>query len=748
VQGAVQGVGFRPFVYRLAVELGLGGCVLNSSSGLFIEVEGEAGALDRFLARLRWEMPPAARIDALEASRLDPAGYTAFEILPSEPGGDRSAAVVPDLASCAACLKEIFDPRDRRFRYGFTNCTHCGPRYTILRDIPYDRPNTTMGRFTMCGACKQEYQDPADRRFHAQPNACPRCGPRLELVWGGAWDRPPLSLPSDPIAGAAELLRRGGIVALKGIGGFQLLVDARDPDAVRLLRRRKQRAEKPFAVMFPSLASVREHCVLEPREESLLETAAAPIVLLRPHARPGIAAEVSMASPWVGAMLPYSPLHHLLAAACGFPVVATSGNLSEEPIATENAEALARLGSVADAFLWHDRPIARPCDDSVARVAGDRETILRRARGYAPLPFLMRTTGPKVLAVGTHLKNAVAVGFDRQIVLGPHVGDLETPESRQAFRKAIDDLCRLYSFAPEVVACDLHPDYFPTRWAEGLSLPLIRLQHHHAHLAACAAENDVEGAYLGVAWDGTGYGLDGTIWGGEFLVWDGDEFRRVAHFRPFGLPGGEKAIREGRRTAFSLLRDVFGDRVPPVDGLTEQERSLLGRLLDRGLNAPVTTSAGRLFDAVAAVAGVARESRFEGQAALLLEGALGGLVGEASYPAPLEDRDPIHLDWRPLVAALAEDALRRSPPGEMALRFHNALVEWILAVASRVGLERVVMSGGVFQNRYLAERAARKLAEEGFRPYAHRLVPPNDGGIALGQAVLAGRARPGLQGAR
>jgi hydrogenase maturation protein HypF len=737
VRGAVQGVGFRPFVYRLARRLGLRGMVLNSPAGVTIEIEGDDDRLEEFAGRLRSDAPPAASIGALETARLSPAGYTDFTIRPSEEGPGKSATILPDRAICDACRFEIADPDDRRFGYPFTNCIDCGPRYTIVSDIPYDRPHTTMTRFRMCADCRREYDDPDDRRFHAQPNACPRCGPRLSLA-----DARGAVLPGDPLAGAAHLIRSGGILALKGIGGFQLLADAGQPAAVRRLRALKHRESKPFAVMFPALEAVRAHCLLGAAEETLLTGAAAPIVLLRAIGGTGLAPEVSNTSPWVGAMLPTSPLHDLLLTALRRPVVATSGNRSDEPIAHDNAGARARLEGVADGFLWHDRPIARPCDDSVARVMDGSPVVLRRARGYAPLPIELSRLLPRVLAVGSHMKNAPAIAFGRQVILAQHIGDLDAQESREALARAVDDLMRLYAFRPEMVACDLHPDYASTRFAEALGLPVMRVQHHQAHAAACAAENGLTGPYLGVAWDGTGYGTDGTIWGGEFLAWDGGAFHRVARLRPFPLPGGESAVRDGRRVAFGLLSQLPALAARATLGLDERTRFLLGALMARRVNTPMTSSAGRLFDAVAAIAGVAATSAYEGEAAMRLEAALRDEPGRPAYPLPLLDGGhPMDLDWRPLVAAALHDATAGVPPSAISLRFHNALAAAIVSVARHAGLRDVVLSGGVFQNGALVERARARLLDAGFHPFIHHRVPPNDGGLALGQAVLAAARR-------
>jgi hydrogenase maturation protein HypF len=720
LRGAVQGVGFRPFVFRLATELSLTGWVLNSSAGLVVEVEGPSEQLSRFEQRLEQERPKASVVNVREFAWLAAEGATRFEILASDHDSGKTVNVLPDLATCPDCREELFDPGNRRFEYPFTNCTNCGPRYTIVLDIPYDRPNTTMREFVLCPRCREEYENPADRRFHAQPNACPVCGPKLD---GSLED-------------AVEALRQGEIVALKGIGGFQLLVDARNPAAVARLRERKHREEKPFALMMPSLDVARTYCEISPAEVQLLESQAAPIVLLQPRSGTDIAGNVAHCSPYLGVMLPYSPLHHLLMEECRFPLIATSGNRSDEPIAIANAEATVRLKGIADHFLMHNRPIVRACDDSVVRLTRGRAGILRRARGYAPLGIHVSRTLPPVLAVGGHLKNAVAIGVGQDVFLSQHIGDLETVEARGAFEKAIDDLCRLYSFKPEVVACDLHPDYASTQWAERFGLPLIRVQHHQAHVASCAAENNVEGPYLGISWDGTGYGLDGAIWGGEFFHVEGNRFERVAHLRSFGLPGGDAAVREGWRSAASLLFEVFGSEpVLPHAGEQGQANPRLDEtkvryMLEHGINVVPTTSVGRLFDAVACIAGVARQNRFEGQAAMLLENEIGTLRTEQAYPLP-------GGDWAPLISAVMADKRAGVAVPLIAARFHNALVEWILEVAAHAGPKQVVLSGGVFQNRYLTERAAAALESRGFVVHTHQRVPPNDGGLSLGQAVMS-----------
>ncbi|MCS7287436.1 MAG: carbamoyltransferase HypF [Anaerolineae bacterium] len=741
IKGAVQGVGFRPFVYRLATSLNLAGWVINDTRGVLIEVEGGEASLEEFLRRLTVEKPPRAIIQNLRSSWLEPAGYTRFEIRHSLEQGEKTVLVLPDIATCPDCLAEIFNPSDRRYRYPFTNCTNCGPRFTIIQSLPYDRPNTSMSRFTMCPDCASEYNNPADRRFHAQPNACPLCGPHLEL-----WDAEGRKLASGDealhLTGIA--LREGKIVAVKGLGGFHLTVDARNSQAVQRLRERKPRRDKPFALMVRDLEQARLICELTPEAESLLSSPEAPIVLLPRKPGAPVAENVAPGNPNLGIMLPYTPLHHLLLREIDFPIVATSGNLTDEPICTDENEALRRLGPVAELFLIHNRPIVRHVDDSVAWIVLGKPRLLRRARGYAPLPVLLSQPIPPILAVGAHLKNTVALSVGNQVFISQHIGDLETPEAFRAFERVIADFLRLYEVTPAAIAHDLHPDYLSTLWARHHSdIPLIPVQHHHAHLASCLAENQVQGEALGVTWDGTGYGLDGTIWGGEFLLGDASGFRRVAHLRPFRLPGGEVAVREPRRTALALLWEMYGDEVfdmenlPPVASFTPSERKILVRMLERGFNSPVTTSAGRLFDAVSALAGICQKTTFEGQAAMALEFA-ADLSCQDCYSVEFEEKDGIMLlDWRPIVEGVIRDLRQGKGPGLISARFHNSLVESIVQVALRVGIRKVALSGGCFQNRILTEKAAVLLERKGFQVFLHSQVPPNDGGISLGQIAVA-----------
>ena len=783
VRGAVQGVGYRPFVYRLATELGLTGWVLNGSQGLFVEVEGTPNGVDSFCRLLQLEAPPRAMVQGLQIEELPPIGYTNFAIRHSNGDGPRTTIVLPDIATCPDCLAEIFDPTDRRYGYPFTNCTNCGPRYSIIRRLPYDRPHTAMADFPLCPACQSEYDNPLDRRFHAQPNACPACGPQLAF-----WDNrgKELATRNDALNAAIAAIRQGLIVAVKGLGGFHLLVDARNTDAVERLRQRKQRPAKPFAVMFPNWAQIESCCQLSATEAALLESPAAPIVLLQHRAAAvrhseSVSPAVAPHNPTLGVFLPYTPLHHLLLAELGFPVVATSGNLSDEPICTDNDEALARLAGITDYFLVHDRPIERPVDDSVVRVLAGEAQILRRSRGYAPLPVSLgarpdrwavqqissTTIAPpptcqvSVLAVGGHMKDTVALAVDGNIFLSQHLGDLENAHAFAAFEEANNSLTSLYEAKPDVIVCDSHPDYPSARFAERLAeeqgLPLVKVQHHYAHVLACMAENqkfdfwqksNFSPPVLGIAWDGTGYGTDGTIWGGEFLLVGGDGFQRVAHLRPFRLPGGEAAVREPRRSAFGLLHECFGEKaldwawLPSVATLSTDEKRLFGQMIERGINAPVITSAGRLFDGVASLLGLHQRSSFEGEAAMALEFAADGAGGKP-YPFALRagEGEALIVDWQPLLEELLTDIARLEPVARCAARFHSTLAEIAVAVAQQIstssitGVTDVVLTGGCFQNRLLSETTIGRLRAAGFHPIWHRQVPPNDGGIALGQVV-------------
>jgi hydrogenase maturation protein HypF len=756
VRGMVQGVGFRPFVYRLALAMGMDGWVRNAPSGVFIEVEGLEAAFAEFLARLEREKPALASIASLEHAVLEPAGLGAFRILESEQGGEKAALILPDIAPCPDCLRELFDPADRRFRYPFLNCTHCGPRFTVVEALPYDRSRTTMKGFVLCPACRAEYGDPADRRFHAQPTACPACGPRLTFQSPAG---EPAADGEEALQRALAVLKGGGTVGLKGVGGFQLLCDARSHKAVAALRKRKGREEKPFALLFPTLGSVRDECEVAPLEAFLLAGPQAPIVLLRRREETRLTPLVAPNNPHLGVMLPASPLHHLLAADLGFPLVATSGNRSDEPICIDEREAVERLGPLCDGFLVHDRPIARHADDSIVRVMAGREVVLRRARGYAPLPVRVPAPLPKVLAAGGHLKSTVAFAIGADVFLSQHLGDLDTAPAFEVFKETVAALPRLYDFAPALAACDGHPDYASAQHARSLGLPVAVVQHHAAHLLACAAENAVEPPFAGIVWDGTGWGPDGTVWGGEFFRFDGARVTRAGRFRPFPLPGGDAAVREPRRSALGALwamggGEAFSPDLAPVQAFGDGELAVLAQMLSSGLRSPLASSAGRLFDAAAALAGLRQVNRFEGQAAMELEFAAARFPTEERYPVafrqrpapafgapmPLLGQPPelFELDWKPLLLALIGDLRRPARVGLIAARFHNGLAEAAVEAAKKLGEPRVILSGGCFQNRLLLERTVARLEAEGFEAVRHQRVPPNDGGIALGQAVAAG----------
>lgn len=756
IEGTVQGVGFRPFAARLAAHRGVRGWVRNDSRGVTARIIGPAELLDAFADALRAGLPPAARISALRARPaagvpgLPPPPAEGFAILDSEADAAApTAAITPDLAMCDDCRRELAAAGDRRHAYPFINCTNCGPRYSILCELPYDRPRTTMAGFVMCPECRREYEDANDRRYHAQPNACPVCGPQVELQDAAGQV---LATRGAAIAAAAEALRSGRIVAVKGLGGFHLMVDAANEEAVRELRRRKHREEKPLAVMFPSLDSLQAAAILAADDAGWLTSASAPIILVRRRAGAPLADAVAPGNPWVGALLPYTPLHTLLLEAAGRPVVATSGNLSEEPLCTDNAEAQQRLATVADLFLAHNRPIARPVDDSVVRRAAAGPVLLRRARGFAPAPFRLPldcdVTEP-LLCVGGHMKNTVAVTAGRNLVMSPHIGDLSNPVSMEAFRRTVQLLGSLYPGKPGRVVCDAHPDYASTHFALSLGVPFVAVQHHLAHILSCLLEHGGgPERVLGVAWDGTGYGSDGTIWGGEFIVVDrvAKTAQRVACLRPFRLPGGEAAMREPRRSALGLLHGLFAGEpglLPPLArslGFRDDEAAVLISLLDRGIRAPVTTSAGRLFDGVAALLGLRLQSSFEGQAAMEVEFAADAeSQEEAGLIMPIMGGGPggiFQIDWRPMLGAILRER-SVAGPGRLAARFHNALAQCVLEIANRVGIETVVLSGGCFQNVRLLDLTDRKLQAARFNVLRHRDLPPNDGGLSAGQALGA-----------
>ena len=868
VSGIVQGVGFRPYVYRLASECRLAGYITNTSAGVSIEVEGPAEAVEDFASRLPAEAPRLARITQMAAQDIPVRAEGEFHILPSQPGEDRRVLISPDVALCDDCRRELFDPSDRRFHYPFINCTNCGPRYTIVRDIPYDRARTSMAVFPMCADCQREYEDPLDRRFHAQPNACWKCGPQVELwdatgvalVPARAGSPPPLNpllneegstpLPSpllneegtqgwsgpegaltDPIAEAAARLQAGFVVAVKGLGGFHLAVDATNPAAVSRLREGKRRVEKPFAIMAPSIDAVQNLCWLDDGARALLESPERPIVLLRKKSSSPIADLVAPFNLEYGVFLPYTPLHYLLfAAGCFQALVMTSGNISEEPIAIDNAEAVARLQGIADFFLVHNRDILLRCDDSVVRVSSVAQTfalrplafgrraafevcgfshpastqevhqdvrpserkspsasqaaepqvatiqiernldnrghtqaiqILRRSRGYVPVPVFLNEDLPPILAVGGELKNTICLTKGPYAFLSQHIGDLENLESYSFFETTISSFKRILEVDPQLLAYDLHPDYFSTRWAlSQTSLQRVGVQHHHAHIAACMAENHLEGKVIGIALDGTGYGTDGAVWGGEVLLATYADFERVAHLDYVPMPGGTAAIIEPWRMAVSYLHKHFGDalwdlEIPFVrdldagtnrDAPMRRQVALLLRMAERGVNSPLTSSCGRLFDAVSALAGIRQRVNYEAQAAMELEAAIVGKSEGAAYPFEVRaDGGGWIIDTAPLFAALLNDLRAGLPAGVISRRFHEGFVDGLARVAklvhARTGVDDVCLSGGSFQNVFLLENLPRKLELEGLKVFTHSEVPCGDGGLSLGQAVVAGHSR-------
>ena len=727
VRGTVQGVGFRPAVYRLARASGLAGFVRNDSEGVWIEVEGPLQRLSAFVEQLPVSAPPLSRIERTEIVELRAVGEQAFQIVASTTRSTVGADIPADAATCEACLEELFDPADRRFRYPFINCTDCGPRYTIARDVPYDRSRTTMDAFALCAPCKAEYQDPGSRRFHAEPNACPACGPELSLeaLRGEA-----------ALQAALEALREGRILAVKGLGGFHLAADARNQATVARLRERKRRPHKPFALMGRDLATLSAVVELTGPALEMLLSPARPIVLCRARGDlpPGVAPGLNE----LGVMLPYTPLHHLLLRGGPGLLVMTSGNLSEEPIAKDNAQALARLAGIADAFLLHDREIHTRADDSVFRIVAGAPQPVRRSRGQVPEAIRLPCAAPPIVAVGAGLKNTVCVTRSDEAHLSPHVGDLEHLETYAFFREAIDKLSRLLGVEPRTVACDLHPDYLSTRWAAESGLRRESVQHHHAHIASCLAENGFHDPAIGVAFDGTGCGPAGEAWGGEFLLADLAGFRRLGHLRPIALAGGEAAIRAPWRLGLAALRDAgAGDAL--LGRIDPRKRALVDRMLAGG-TAPLATGAGRWFDAVSALCGIREEISYEGQGAIELEAVATPGDGGA-YPFELHPLPTFEVDPRAAIRTLACELQGGACAGEVAARFHATLAQAIAAgcrlARDRHGLETVALSGGCFQSRLLTEGAKALLEEAGFRVLVHRKVPPNDGGVSLGQAAVA-----------
>ena len=800
VRGVVQGVGFRPFVYRLAIKYNLKGWVCNTSEDVKIEVEGEAEAIERFYFELQSKAPPLARIEGITISYHPLAGYTSFEIRHSITEEGKYQLISPDIATCQACLNELLNPNDRRYRYPFTNCTNCGPRFTIIEDMPYDRPKTTMRYFQMCPQCQAEYDNPLDRRFHAQPNACPKCGPQLQLVDNqGKQVIATLTqtislegrgLKGDPIATASQLLKQGRIVAIKGLGGFLLACDATSATAVKTLRQRKKRSSKPFAIMVANMDEAKRHCCVSSQEEKLLTSPQSPIVLMKWKNDSSISREVAPNLKYLGVMLPYTPLHHMLLRDTGLPLVMTSGNLSEEPIAKDNDEVLRRLPGIADYFLIHNRDIYSCYDDSVAIVEREVPQLVRRARSYAPYPVHLTFKAKQILGCGAEMKNTFCLTKDNYAFVSQHIGDMENIETLEHFNSTISLYKRLFRIEPEIIAYDLHPDYLATKYAQELgdsgrgehARPyLIPVQHHHAHIASCMADNRIESPVIGVAFDGTGLGTDGCIWGSEFLVADYHSFARAGHLEYLPLPGGELAIKRPYRTAIGYILSLLGESalkqgltfIPELSSgqVSEAEIEIIKRQMERKINSPLTSSMGRLFDAVSALLGIRTEIDYEGQAAVELEmAAYTHQCAEVSFrhceervsqSSERSEEDEAISDSKEsypyriimenggirivqlseLLSAIIADLKRGVSPGKISFKFHSTVAqivnEMCQLIANKTGIKQVALSGGVFQNRLLLRKTIYLLENNGFQVFTHKQVPCNDGGISLGQAIVA-----------
>ncbi|MFC2017249.1 carbamoyltransferase HypF [Chloroflexota bacterium] len=749
VRGVVQGVGFRPFVYQLATKHNLNGWVCNTSGDVKIEVEGEREALDRFLADLEQLSPPLSRIEGIHSTYHTPAGYPSFEIRQSIAEEGKYQLISPDIATCQACQQEILTPDDRRYRYPFTNCTNCGPRFTIIKDIPYDRPRTTMHRFQMCPECQREYDNPLDRRFHAQPNACPRCGPTLELV---DTEGNPVT-GADVISTASQLLRDGKIIAIKGLGGFLLACDATNQAVINLLRSRKMRPFKPLAIMVSSMEEATKHCYVSTEEEKLLTSAHSPIVLMKWKPDSTVSQAVAPNLKYLGVMLPYTPLHHTLLRETGLPLVMTSGNLSEEPIAKDNDEAITRLSRIADYFLVHNRDIYARYDDSVTMVEGGVGQVVRRARGYAPYPIHLSFKSEQILGCGAELKNTFCLIRDEYAFLSQHIGDMENLETMEHFENSIALYKSLFRIEPDIVAYDLHPEYLSTKYAKELAaksadIRLVPVQHHHAHIVSGMVDNGLESPVIGVALDGTGYGADGNIWGGEFLIADYQRFTRMGHLEYLPLPGGAAAMKKPYRIAVGYLLALLGDEalnqdLPFLKQVDSPDIDIIKKQKEKKINLPLTSSCGRLFDAVSALIGVRGEIEYEAQAAIELEMVAYDAVDEAgSYPFSIIEQNGLSLvKLQDLFSAIIGDLQSGTNKATISIRFHNTIAQiasqLCQIISDKTGITQIVLSGGVFQNRLLLRKTVSLLETSGFAVFTHQQVPTNDGGISLGQVVIA-----------
>ncbi len=746
ITGVVQGVGFRPFIYNLAQKLDLKGWVLNSSDGVWIEVEGDKTSLNKFLKEIPLKAPPRAKIEKIETTGLSPKGYQDFVIKESKDEKGKFSLVSPDIATCQACIKELSDPADRRYRYPFINCTNCGPRFTIIKSLPYDRPKTTMKKFKMCPACQNEYDDPANRRFHAQPNACPECGPSLFLLIKKG-KKFYLSKEKDPIKKTVSLLKEGKIVGVKSLGGFQLACDATKEKVVQKLRQLKRRPAKPFAIMVKDLKKLKQIAEVSPAEEKLISSPEAPIVLLLKKKPLEVAESVAPNNNYLGVMLPYTPLHHLLLKESDMILIMTSGNLSEEPICAENKEAEKRLGPLVDALLVHNRDIYSRYDDSVVRIFQKKPQIIRRARGYAPYPIFLPFKTRPILAVGPELKNTVCLTKENYAFLSQHIGDLENQETYEVFQKTIELYQKLFRIKPEVIAYDLHPDYLSTRYA--LEHPLkekVEVQHHHAHIAGAMAENHYFKEVIGFSFDGSGYGLDGTIWGGEVLLATPADFQRLAHFSYIPLPGGELAIKKPYRIALSYLYRYFPDKFEKLSEklfyfVSQSEAEIIKVQVSKKINSPLTSSCGRLFDAISSLLGVSQKATYEGQAAIELE-MIANPQSSSSLPYLIEEKNGLYeVCFQPTFEKIIGKLEKKEPASEIAGEFHQTIVEIIVDLSQKIrrltGVKTVVLAGGVFQNLILLEKSFERLEKEGFKVLTKREAPVNDGGVSLGQAVVA-----------
>jgi hydrogenase maturation protein HypF len=746
VAGIVQGVGFRPFIYQLAHSLHLNGYVANTSKGVDIEVEGSRSHIEDFISKIRSQKPPLAQITDINVSYLPLNSYKSFSIKKSAKGELRTALISPDVSICKDCLKELFDPDDRRYKYPFINCTNCGPRYTIINNIPYDRKYTSMAGFKMCARCQAEYEDPLNRRFHAQPNACWDCGPRVNLLdaSGNAVSC------DDAIKKTINLLHQGLIIAIKGLGGFHLAVDATNSAAVERLRQRKLREEKPLAIMSHDLEAIARYAIFDADESELLNSYRRPIVLLKKRIPNKIAPEVAPGNNYFGVMLPYAPLHYLIFQGDFLALVMTSGNLSEEPIAIENHEALQRLKDIADYFLVHNRDIYLRSDDSVARIMNKRPFLLRRSRGYTPQPIILNKAMKQILACGAEDKNTICLTKGKNAFISQHIGDMENLETYTFFGMTIEHLKKLMEIEPEIIAHDLHPDYLSTQYAlKQKGYRLEGIQHHHAHIASCMAENKIENKVIGLALDGTGYGLDGHIWGGEVLIADYMNAERIAHFQYTPMPGGAAAVKEPWRMAASYLLKSFGSDAFSLDiefirRIGEEKLNIMNQIITKGINSPLASSCGRLFDGIASLIGIRDINTYSGQAAMELEMAIENERSLQAYDTEkVEENGMMIIQIESLMHQIVNDIKKKTSPGTISLKFHNALVEVFtrlcLEIKEQSGLNAVAFGGGVFQNRFLSLRLQKSLESKGFTVYTHSLVPTNDGGISLGQVLIADR---------